>query len=446
MSVQFMSINDINIDEINKYFEGYNKGSDANFSLCRSSIDFDDFIDNISNKVNNKKTAIKHPEEITCASCGSDAIIEDYSQGIMVCSDCGQVLENILDSFPEWKQFEDDDKAAGRCCAAVNPLLPQSSLGTTIAGMGKNRLKTLHGWNAMPYKERSLNNEFKKIRKVCDTLNILKCVEDDAKIMYKMGSECKHVDGKNEGKFIITRGINRISISAACLFFACIRNNVTRTSKEIALAYGIKDMEMNRGCKNLLKLLKARKMNLKMGTTKPEHFVKRYCDELKIKNIFAEEAIKISRNIEKLNIASDHTPYSLAAASILLMSELNNIRSITKKKLANEFEISEVTILKTYKEIEPYKHVLINNCATAEIVVKINDDLSKESVPPEVLARMKKFGISPDVSEPKNVILIGKKQKTDYKSDMNMLIESNKNISHINNKLQKTIIDLKLFH
>ena len=420
MLVQSMKLDDINIDDINKYFEGYSKG-----------INFDNFLDNFDNKVNTQQSA-KHPEQILCESCGSDAIIEDYSQGIMVCKDCGQVLENILDSFPEWKQFEDDDKAAGRCCAAVNPLLPQSSLGTTIAGMGKNRLKTLHGWNAMPYKERSLNNEFKKIHKVCETLNILKCVEDDAKIMYKMGSECKHTDGKNEGKFIITRGINRVSISAACLFFACIRNNVTRTSKEIALAYGIKDMEMNRGCKNLLKLLKARKMNFKMGTTKPEHFVKRYCDELKIKNIFADEAIKISKNIEKLNVASDHTPYSLAAASILLMADLNCIKSITKKKLANEFEISEVTILKTFKEIEPYKHVLINTGVTTEIVAKINKDLSNETTPPSVLERMKKFGIVPDDQEKKSI----------NKNDMDMCLKLYKNISSVSDKLKKNIAKL----
>lgn len=424
MSIQIMKISDINVDDINKYFEGYSKG-----------IDFDDFLDTLNNKVNTQHSA-KHPEQICCESCGSDEIVEDYSQGIMVCKNCGQVLENILDSFPEWKQFEDDDKAGGRCCAAVNPLLPNSSLGTTISGMGKTRIKTLHSWNAMPYKERSLNNEFKKIHKICETLNIFKCVEDDAKIMYKIGSECKHSNGKNEGKFIITRGINRVSISAACLFFACIKNNVTRTSKEIASAYDIKDMEMNRGCKNLLKLLKARKMNIKMGTTKPEHFVKRYCDELKIKNIFADEAVKISKNIEKLNIASDHTPYSLAAASILLMADINCIRSITKKRLANEFEISEVTILKTFKEIEQYKCVLINDDITTNIVEKINKDLNEETTPPEVIERMKKFGI---VCNNHNTNNKSQKKFSINDCNINEFIMLQKNISNISNKLKKNI-------
>lgn len=367
-----------NIAEINKYFEGISTG-----------INFDDIIntkvDNQSSKKNN-----------SCVSCNSDEIIEDYAYGIVVCKNCGQVADTILDVCPEWRQFDDDDKSNGRCFTLINPLLPQSSLGTTISGMGKNRIKILHEWNTMPYRERSLNNEFKKIHKVCDMLNIFKCVEDDAKIMYKIGSECKHQDGKNEGKYVITRGVNRISISAACVFFACVKNNVSRTSKEICVAYEIKDADMNRGCKNLLKLLKMKKMNFKFGSTKSENCVKRYCDNLKIKDIFSNEAVKIAQNINKLNIASDHTPYSLAAASILLMSELNDIRSITKKRLATEFKISEVTILKTFKEIEPYKHVLINNNATEKIVLKINDDLKQETIPDEILNRMKKFGIDPN--------------------------------------------------
>ena len=437
MSGKLLDINNIDINELSKYFKGHLEG-----------IDF------TPNKVNNRNKNIDE-----CSSCGKDNIIEDYSQGNLVCADCGQVLENILDYNPEWKQFEDEDKSGGRCSLPINVLLPQSSLGTSISGMGKNRLKTLHSWNAMPYKERSLNNEFKKIHDVCLRAKILKCVEDDAKIMYKMASECRHVSGKNIGKFIITRGVNRISISAACVFFACIRKGMTRTSKEIASFYGIRDMEMNRGCKNLLKLLKHKKTSMKMGTSKPEHFVRRYCDELHIKNVYIEDALKIAKNIEKLNIASDHTPYSLAAASILLMASISKLKSITKKKLANEFSISEVTISKTYKEIEAYKHVLTNNDVTDEIVIKINNDMKDEDTPPEVLERMKKFGISSESTEStdntkkKNMTIddfdesdsdFELEEDDDY-SHFDCFQQRIEKITHIMNKL-KYNDDIKLLH
>ena len=73
-----------------------------------------------------------------------------------------------------------------------NDLLPQSSLGTTIGGgKFKSRIKTLHNWSAMPYRERSLHQVFKKFQEKCAFTGILKCIEDDAKIMYKTISECK---------------------------------------------------------------------------------------------------------------------------------------------------------------------------------------------------------------------------------------------------------------
>ena len=125
-------------------------------------FDDDDLYD-LFDRIDYKKDCdeIKQLEENDneCPECKtSDHIIEDHQKGIIVCSNCGCVLSNIIDSNPEWKQYDDDGKAEGsRCSYVTNPFLPQSSLGTTIGGTGKSRIKTLHGWSAMPYKERSLH-------------------------------------------------------------------------------------------------------------------------------------------------------------------------------------------------------------------------------------------------------------------------------------------------
>lgn len=387
MSTQALGLStDVDFDELNKYYSEYIEGIDF------SGMNTDD--NKVNNLLSNKKKDI-------CQNCGNNQFVEDQSQGIVICINrsCGEVLRSIVDNNPEWKQFDDNDKAGARCTQAHNPLLPQSSLGTTISGFGRSRVKVLHTWAAMPYKERSLNNEFKKIHNVCQKYEILKCVEDDTKIMYKMANDCKHQSGKNKGKYIITRGVNRTSIIAGCLFFACLRKGVTRTSKEIGEMWGITEMEINRGCKNLLKLFKLREKEsnsnkrMTMGSTKPEHFIKRYCNELRIKSQYIDSALKIAINVEKLNIASGHTPLSSAAASILLMAELHNLTYITKKKLALEFNISDTTIYNTFKELEIYKHILINDHTTDEIVKQTNSALAQQLVPPEVIERMKKFSI-----------------------------------------------------
>lgn len=413
MSTQNLEISNVDFNELNKYFSEYVEGTD-----------FENVLNVDDNEVNNQDPDHVSRRSDVCQNCGGDKFVEDYSQGIVICTNntCGEILRSVFDHNPEWKQYDDDDKAGARCTQSHNVLLPQSSLGTSIGGFGKNRIKILHTWAAMPYKERSLNNEFKRIHDVCLKAQILKCVEDDTKIMYKMVSDCKHITGKNIGKYIITRGVNRTSIIAACLFFACIRKGVTRTSKEIAQLWGISDMDMNRGCKNLQKLFKIKNKNSKitmnMGSSKPEHFIRRYCNELKIKNQYIEEALKIAINVEKLNIASGHTPNSSAAASILLMAELNNLTHITKKKLAMEFDVSDATIYRTYKELEPYKYVLTNTETIDEIVKQIKTDIVKQEIPPEVLARMKKFGL--DNSNEQKVI-----PKEDDNSDLELDLDNN---------------------
>ena len=357
-------------------------------------------LDQIFNGDFSSNQQIKKEDKNLCPRCGSDNLV--ISQGNLVCasSKCGTVIDNVPDVRPEWNRYGDDDSEdIGRCNRAVNDLLPRSSLGAIMTGYGNSRLMTLHKWDSMPYRERSLNNVFKKIKDMCFRGSIVKCIEDDACIMFKKISECKHVSGKNKGKYIITRGKNRESIIAACLYFSCRKNRQTRSTKEIADLAHIKTTEMNKGCKNCLKLLKIKKFVVNTGTSRAEHFVIRYCNELKIKQEYAQHALKIAKNIERINIASEHTPYSIAAVSILIMAEKNHITSMTKKKLSVKFDVSDVTLTKTYKKIERVLKFIDDDNAIDQIIKKINLDSKKNVMSEETKARMKLFEITTDEDE-----------------------------------------------
>ena len=375
-----------------------NAFNNTNLRDMFENIDFDDLDSetNIDTKVN-KKRSQNNTKKSICHNCDSvDNIIEDFSLGIVVCKKCGQVVDNIIDSNPEWRSFEDDAKGntANRCGSGVSSLLPQSSLGTTIGGgKFKSRIKTLHNWSAMPYRERSLHQVFKKFQEKCAYTGILKCIEDDAKIMYKTISECKHIDGKNKGKFIIIRGKNRISLIAACIFFACKRKGMTRSPKEMAAIFNINYTDITRGCKNFQKYIKKGNININTGFSLPEDFVARFCKELNIKDKYIEHAVQIAKNISNMNIASVHTPFSIATSSILLMVDLNNLENITKKKIAHKFGVSEVTISKTFKKVEEYKHILnsqerVNEFIKNKLIEKMN-----QKIPTELLPRFEKFNI-----------------------------------------------------
>lgn len=363
------------------------------------NIDFDN-LDEDSNegiKVNKKHSQNKNN---ICSNCNNNEnIIEDFSLGIIVCKNCGQVLDSIIDANPEWRSFEDDNKGdnANRCGLGVSKLLPQSSLGTTIGGgKFKSRIKTLHSWSAMPYRERSLHQVFKQFQDKCANTGILKCIEDDAKIMYKAISECKHSEGKNKDKYIIIRGKNRISLIAACVFFACKRKGMTRSPKEIADIFDINYTDITRGCKNFQKFVKKGNIDINTGFSLPEDFVSRFCKELHIKDKYIEESINIAKNIRRMNIASVHTPFSIATSSILLMSEFNNIENINKRRLANKFGVSEVTISKTFKKIEEYKDILKSQEKVEAFIKQMVIKNINQKIPKELYSRFEKFNIPTD--------------------------------------------------
>jgi len=381
-----------------------------------------------------------------CPSCGEkNDIRQDFSKGITVCENCGQVLDNVIDSNPEWKNYDEDNNT--RCSMPTNKLLPQSSLGTTISGgTYKNRIKILHNWNAIPYKERSLHTVFKEIQDKCSRAKIMKCIEDDAKIMYKIINDSRHISGKNKGKYIIIRGANRKSLIAACIFFACKKKDMTRSPKEISDLFGLKQTELSRGCKSFMRLIK-RKVEVEVKMSMPEHFVMRFCNELQIQKKYIDITLDIARNIYKLNIATDHTPLSIAIGSILLMAENYGLVSITKKILADKFDISEVTISKTCKKIWEYKDIILNN----EIVVKIvKDHINKMvnlTIPQHIIERMKKFGIKPPsknhIAENKSVVLPIGKNIADGNISDNIDLDISVNISNINKQYDREYADIR---
>jgi transcription initiation factor TFIIB len=392
-------------------------------------------------KINNKK-------KIYCESCNNDNLVEDTSHGILVCKTCGQVVANLMDCGAEWTQYNDDNKKdMNRCSHPISQLLPQSSTATTIAGSCASRIKTLHGWSAMPYKERSLNEVFKIIQKKCFVGKIIKCIEDDAKIMYKNISDCKHVTGKNKGKSIIIRGKNRMSVIAACLLFACRKKDKARSPKEIAELFDLKYTEITKGCKIFQKLAKLKNMELKLNSTKPEHFILRFCDELKIKKEYTEQAIQISNNVQKLQIASVHTPLSLATGSIYLMIFLNNL-SIQKKVIADKFNVSQVTIAKAFKKLEPFMNLLTNDELCNRLSVEIKKYQDKIELPDELKSKFVRFNIDTNksIGKDSDVIynILKKDNNGNCKIDNKLIFEHSVEIDNKMKQLDNEFIRLKM--
>jgi transcription initiation factor TFIIIB Brf1 subunit/transcription initiation factor TFIIB len=365
--------------------------------------DYDKYINMLDMIYGEKKdiNTIKH-NKFWCNNCNDDDTLEDSSQGILVCKKCGYVISNLLDSNTEWFQNGDGDrKDNGRNSFTVNNLLPQSSISTSIGGSCASRIKIIHNWGTMPYNERSLNTVFKMIHNKCVEGNIMKCIEDDAKILFNNISDCKHLVGDNKNKKIIFRGVKRTALIAACVLYACKKKDKARSPKEIAELFGLKYCEITKGYKKFMELAKSRHLELKMNLSKPEHFILRLCDKLRIKKEYSEQAIQISNNIHKLYLASEHTPLSIATCSIYLMMQLNSF-NVQKKTIADTFNVSQVTIGKTFDKLEKIKEVFIHDDLCDKLNGYLNDIITNIEITDELKPKFIRFGIYTNEQNVKN--------------------------------------------
>jgi transcription initiation factor TFIIIB Brf1 subunit/transcription initiation factor TFIIB len=283
-----------------------------------------------------------------------------------VCQDCAVINEEFLDKNHE---FNGDINGTSRYGCPSNYFFPKSALGTKISSKGFNRLSAIQRQGQMPYKEKSLMEVLERIQLKCKKYNITQTIIDTSKILYKKVSECKHTKGKRKGKNMIMRCINRRSMIAACVFYACKMQKEPRSPKEIADIYDLEIKHVHRGCRKILDYIDLNSTFFQIKNSQAADFIERLSKKLDFDKKFIEIAKDVCNNIHKLDIASTHEPPSVAAGCILLVANTYNL-SISKKQISEIFDISDVTISKTYRKIYPFYKIILSNKVTELILQK----------------------------------------------------------------------------
>jgi len=337
-------------------------------------IDDDNLWDILDNFSNDKKPDNKIKYDMFnqfCIECKSENIVFTANCGTFICHDCGSESREILDDSPEWTNYDDKKSDSNRCSAPSSAFFPKSSLGTTINIQGYSRIKMLRSWVRVPYGERSLAEVLNDIDFKCKKYNITKAVIDNAKILYKNIRETKHETGKNKGKNVIIRGVNRKQIIAACFYFGSVLQKIPRSTKEVADIFNLEIKQITKGCRKFLEIMKDNFIVFDIKPSNGSDFVDRFGSKIKLTKDVINLAKTIAYNTTKLDIASDHQATSIAAASILL-STIVLKENINKKIISDIFNISDVTITKTYKKIFPFCKIIINDELTNKFNYRIN--------------------------------------------------------------------------
>ena len=177
--------------------------------------DLDSLFDSFKEEDENKEPSKPIDEEI-CELCNQVTI--QNNQGTIICTNCGNVKEIVIESGAEWRYYGSEDSKNSdptRCGMPTNQLLPESSYGSTISYKNNEsyemrKIRNYHGWQSMPYKERSLYGVFDEIQVKALRGGINSCIIEEAKIFYKKIAESK-----------ISRGSNRRGLIASCIYKAC---------------------------------------------------------------------------------------------------------------------------------------------------------------------------------------------------------------------------------
>jgi len=330
-----------------------------------------------------------------CDGCETDEHIHVETETV-ICQRCGEIFENILDQGPEYRWFTGDDRNPDptRVGAPQNPLLPESSLGTTMLlrknhGNAMRKIKRYHTWNLMPYRERNLWGIFEGLHVRAINAGIGIGVLEEAKRLYaQLSALC------------VCRGTQKEALLAACLYESLKRSGTPRRPKDIATIFQINLRHVTKGLKQFANLLnmdermgtrvvaaenrhntntmpaapvatvptvniesrRAKWDSISRSTTTFEHYIEPFVSKLEAPRNFTGTLVMLTRQIctraDDMGICPENTPPSLTAAALALAcSALTIQKSI--QEIAGVCDISVVTLHKCLKRLEVWRQNLL---------------------------------------------------------------------------------------
>lgn len=299
-------------------------------------------------------------EDRACPECGSEHLVRDYTRGELVCDACGLVVsESAIDEGPEWAAYSLEESArlartgAPRHVVAgasglttIIPLSSRDARGNTIPLREREkfyRMRKLqhHSGHSRPG-ERSLPETIRALERVASLMGLPRTVKDEA------GFICKKALEKG-----LVRGRSIEGVVAAAVYAACRMQGVPRTLDELQQVTGIRKKVIGKAYGALL-----RSLGLRVPPSRPADYVSRFCSKLGLSQTVLAEALKILKELEKVDTSMSLSPVGTAAAAIYLASLAHGERR-PQKAIAKVAGVSEVTLRNRFQFMEDFMHRLV---------------------------------------------------------------------------------------
>ena len=135
------------------------------------------------------------------------------------------------------------------------------------------------------------------------------------------------------------------SVITACLYAACRSYNIPRTLDEMATASDVERKEIGRTYRFII-----RKLGIRIKQSSPKDYISRFSSVLKLSPKTQDDALKVLKQAENVELTSGRGPAGIAAAALYVAALLNSEKK-TQREVADVAGITEVTIRNRYKEL-----------------------------------------------------------------------------------------------
>lgn len=273
----------------------------------------------------------KRTDHPNCVSCSP---ITDSDSGEMICSDCGLVMIEKMESTDrEWRSF-DGESEKSRVGQPTPNAFGSMRLFTNIGNenwdfagkplpfVTKGAMHRLRVFDSRSKNHTSTEKNFYKIfyefEKLKHKLAISDAVIEKAMYLFRKTADKK-----------LTRGRNVLLVGASCLYAACRENQTPRTLHDIASALNVKKTDIS-ACYRIL----VSELELTLPIVNLSQCVMRIANNLGATEKVKRYALTVLQKAENAKITAGKDPMGLAAAIVYLagiqMGEYYSQTDLTK--------------------------------------------------------------------------------------------------------------------
>jgi transcription initiation factor TFIIIB Brf1 subunit/transcription initiation factor TFIIB len=277
-----------------------------------------------------------------------------YLECEAVCGNCGLILEdNRISDEAEWRCFNNENgfsDTGNRCGVEIDTLTPIYSMSTIIGGNSK--MAKRHLWNSLPYHERVLYQLKNELNIIVSLHNLPSILIRSTLLLYKKFINKEDLEQDNINSY---RGNNKNTIVSVCFYYAAKYHNINLTSVFICDIFNIKTQKFSKYCKLYNECIH----NCDNSINSVSNLCERYTNKLNLSFNIQKLCKNIIKCCELMNFMVEMSPQSVISGVIYFVNCEMKLE-LSKKDIIDKCDISENTIMKTYKFLVKHKQEIFN--------------------------------------------------------------------------------------